>query len=48
VQGTRSVAIINKILGCPHEEDIDYPLGESCPKCPFGAGRDRFTEELIH
>ena len=48
VQGARSVAITNKILGCPHEEDIDYPLGESCPKCPFWAGRDRFTDELIH
>ena len=47
-QGARSVAITNKILGCPHEEDIDYPLGESCPKCPFWAGRDRFTDELIH
>jgi hypothetical protein len=48
VQGARSVAITNKILGCPHEEDIDYPLGESCPQCPFWAGRDRFTDELIH
>ena len=48
VQGARSVAITNKILGCPHEEDIDYPFGESCPKCPFWAGRDRFTDELIH
>ena len=48
VRGARSVAITNKILGCPHEEDIDYPLGESCPKCPFWAVRDRFTDELIH
>ena len=48
VQGARFVAITNKILGCPHEEDIDYPFGESCPKCPFWAGRDRFTDELIH
>lgn len=25
------------ILGCPHEEGIDYPTGESCPHCPFWA-----------
>lgn len=29
------------------EEGIDYPDGGSCPPCPFWAGRDRFTHELI-
>ena len=46
--GARSVVMANKILGCPHEEEIDYPLGESCPECPYWAGRDRVTDELIH
>jgi hypothetical protein len=26
-------------LGCPHEEGIDFPLGEDCPQCPFWAGK---------
>ena len=37
----RSVAMSEKILGCPHEEGIDYPEGEACPVCPFWAGRER-------
>jgi hypothetical protein len=44
----KSVAMTDRIIGCPHEEGIDYPAGESCPKCPFWAGRDRFTHERIH
>jgi hypothetical protein len=42
----RSVVATNKILGCPHEEIIDYPESENCPHCPFWANRDRFTDEL--
>ena len=44
----RSVVMADRILGCSHEEGIDYPEGKSCPKCPFWAGRDRFTGEMIH
>ncbi len=36
--GVRSIAMSDRIIGCPHEEEIDYPLGESCPQCPFGIG----------
>jgi hypothetical protein len=43
----KSIAMADRIIGCPHEEGIDYPTGKSCPKCPFWAGRDRFTHELI-
>jgi hypothetical protein len=43
----RSVVLTDGIIGCPHEEGIDYPEGQSCPQCPFWAGRDRFTHELI-
>lgn len=38
----KSVAIAPKILGCPHESPADYPVGESCPQCPFWADRDRW------
>lgn len=40
-----SVAMVDAIIGCPHEEGIDYPTGESCPHCPFWKGRDRWTGE---
>lgn len=43
----RSVVVADSILGCPHEEGIDYPEGKSCPQCPYWAGRDRFTHERI-
>jgi len=39
-----SIAIVDKIIGCPHEEGIDYPEGESCPKCPFWQNRDRWSD----
>ena len=45
--GARSVAAIDRIIGCPHEEGIDYPDGETCPRCPFWANRDRWTGEII-
>jgi hypothetical protein len=35
----------DRILGCPHEEGIDYPEGEVCPHCPFWANIDRFTHK---
>ena len=41
--GVRSVAMKHQIIGCPHEEGIDYQ-GETCPQCPFWAGRDRWAE----
>jgi hypothetical protein len=43
-EGVRSVAMIEEINGCPHEEGLDYPLGEVCPKCPFWANRQRPVE----
>jgi hypothetical protein len=43
----KSVIVTDGIIGCPHEEGIDYPEGESCPECPFWANRDRWTGELI-
>ena len=44
----RSVVITDRIIGCPHEEGIDYPEGSICPKCPYWTHRDRWTGEIIH
>jgi hypothetical protein len=46
--GAKSVIATDGLIGCPHEEGIDYPQGKSCPRCPYWAGRDRFTRERIH
>jgi hypothetical protein len=40
--GAKSVVMTDRIIGCPHEEGIDYE-GATCPHCPFWAGRDRWT-----
>ncbi len=29
------VVMSEGVIGCPHEEGVDYPVGESCPHCPF-------------
>ncbi|MFL5236975.1 MAG: hypothetical protein ACJ8EL_05125 [Rhizomicrobium sp.] len=42
-----TVAMTEGIVGCPHEEGIDYPLGEACPDCPYWAERDRWTGQLL-
>jgi hypothetical protein len=46
-QDVRSVVVTDGIIGCPHEEGVDYPEGKSCPQCPYWAGRDRSTLERI-
>ncbi|MEA2236987.1 MAG: hypothetical protein QOC81_1711 [Thermoanaerobaculia bacterium] len=44
-QGGKSVVLSPGIIGCPHEEGIDYPDGEVCPQCPYWASRDRWSGE---
>jgi hypothetical protein len=46
-QGIKDTLRYDRIIGCPHEEGIDYPLGRTCPQCPFWASIDRFTHEPI-
>jgi hypothetical protein len=46
--GVKQTISPDKIYGCPHEEGIDYPEGESCPQCPFWAGRNRATGNVEH
>lgn len=43
--GVKHSVTSDRIMGCPHQEGIDYPMGRSCPWCPFWAGIDRFTLE---
>ena len=43
----QTVVLADRILGCPHEEGIDYPLGEKCPACPFWATRNRWIDEGV-
>jgi len=45
--GAKSVVGVDRIIGCPHEEGIDYPEGKPCPACPFWANRDRFTGDIL-
>ncbi len=43
--GAKSVVMTDRIIGCPHEEGIDYE-GSTWPDCPFWVGRDRWTGKL--
>jgi hypothetical protein len=45
--GARSVVMTDGIIGCPHQQGIDYE-GEWCPVCDFWRGRDRFTGQIVH
>jgi hypothetical protein len=42
----KSIVMVDRIIGCPHEEGVDYPEGQHCPQCSYWIGRDRFTGEL--
>jgi len=46
--GAKTVVVADRIMGCPHEEGIDYPTGEKCPRCPFWASRDRWSGDVLH
>jgi hypothetical protein len=39
-----TVVMTRGIIGCPHEEGIDYPEGTPCPACPFWKDRDRWKD----
>ncbi len=43
----KSVVMVDRIIGCPHEEGVHYPMGGTCPQCPFWANRDRWTGEML-
>ncbi len=41
------VAMAGRIIGCPHEEGIDYPEGATCPQCPYWAMIDRWSGKIL-
>jgi len=43
----KTVVMSPGIIGCPHEEGVDYAVGEKCPACPYWADRDRWTGEVV-
>jgi hypothetical protein len=45
--GARSVGMYDRIIGCPHEEGVDYPEGKTCPQCPFWSTRDRWSGKEV-
>jgi hypothetical protein len=45
--GAKSVVMTDRIIGCPHEEGIDYPEGQACPQCPFWTHRDRWSGDTV-
>jgi hypothetical protein len=47
MQAVKSVAAVDRVIGCPHEEGVHYPEGGKCPACPFWANRDRFSGKVL-
>ena len=42
----KTVVLSAGIIGCPHEEGVDYPEGQKCWACPYWVDRDRWTGEV--
>ena len=49
LHGAKTIGMVDRIIGCPHEEGVDYPEDEKCPdpKCSFWAIRDRWTGDVV-
>jgi hypothetical protein len=45
--GAKTVVLADRIIGCPHEEGVDYPEGQKCLRCPFWANRDRWSGNVL-
>jgi hypothetical protein len=37
--GVKNIVDAGGIIGCPHEEGEDFPVGQECPFCPFWEGK---------
>ncbi len=46
-EGVRQTIMAQRIIGCAHEEEVDYPVDGECPHCPFWHNKDRFTHRLL-
>jgi len=47
VHAVMSVVLSEGIIGCPHEEGVDYRRGEICPECLFWSNRDRWSGDVL-
>lgn len=45
--GAKTVVLADRIIGCPHEEGVDYARGATCPQCPFWADRERWSGDRL-
>lgn len=45
--GAKTIVMADRIIGCPHEEGVDYPDGQKCPSCPFWTTRDRWSGAVL-
>ena len=43
LHNVKTIVMNPVLMGCPHEEGVDYPKGQHCPQCTYWAGRDRFS-----
>jgi hypothetical protein len=43
----KRVTMVDRIIGCPHEEGIDYPEEETCQQCSYWKNRDRWTGKIL-
>jgi hypothetical protein len=34
-RAVQNIVMTDGIIGCPHEEGVDFPIGKSCTKCEF-------------
>lgn len=41
----KKVVMTGSVAGCPHEEGIDYALGDECPFCPFWADKKQQLDQ---
>ena len=46
-KGVKRVTMVDRIVGCPHEEGVDYPEGETCQLCSYWKNRDRWTGKIL-
>lgn len=48
VHRVTKVVMTEGIAGCPHEEGIDYPVGDQCPYCPFWLEKHQEVKKIDH
>lgn len=45
-QNVERIAMTNEIVGCPHEEGVDFPNGFPCPECHYWAYKNPNPSEM--